>query len=291
MQVVIHPGVHKTDGDRLIKSLRKNSALFEQSGIAVPKPSRYRRLIRDTLQGMENGPPADDAAQFIQDAILDDAQPERIVLSNENFFCVPKLAISGGILYPKAEQKVALFAELFDEAAVELCMAIRDPASFLPAVFAEAPNDSFMDFMDGTDPMEIRWSSLIWRIRESVPDIGITVWCNEDTPLIWGEVLREVAGVEPTVALDGSYDLLPEIMSPEGLKRFYSYIDAHPDMTEMQIRRVISAFLDKFAIEEAIEEELDLPGWTEGYVEQLSAQYEEDLFEIGRIPGIQVITP
>jgi len=291
MQVVIHPGVHKTDGDRLIRSLRKNSALFEQSGIAVPKPSRYRRLIRDTLQGMENSPPADDAAQFIQDAILDDAQPERIVLSNENFFCVPKLAISSGILYPKAEQKVALFAELFDEAEVELCMAIRDPASFLPAVFSDAPNDSFMDFMDGTDPMEIRWSSLIWRIRESVPNIGITIWCNEDTPLIWGEVLREVAGVEPTVALDGSYDLLPEIMSAEGLKRFHSYIDAHPDMTEMQIRRVISAFLDKFAIEEAIEEELDLPGWTEEYVEQLSAQYEEDLFEIGRIPGIQVINP
>ncbi|MTJ04187.1 MAG: hypothetical protein FH759_05755 [Sediminimonas qiaohouensis] len=291
MQVVIHPGVHKTDDDRLLKSLRKNSELFQASGVAVPTPSTYRRLIRDTLQAMENGPPAEDAAQLIFDAMLDDEQPERVLLSNENFFCVPKLAISSGILYPKAEQKIALFTELFDEADIELCLAIRDPASFLPAVFADAPTESFMDFMDGTDALDIRWSNLIWRIREAAPDIGITVWCNEDTPLIWGEVLREVAGVEPIVALDGSYDLLSEIMSQEGLKRFRSYMDAHPNMTEVQIRRVIAAFLDKFAMEDAIEEELDLPGWTEDYVDRISTQYEEDMFEIGRIPGVQMITP
>ena len=57
MQIALHPGVHKTDDDRLIKSLRKNAALFERDGIAVPRPSRYRRLVRDTLQAMEKAPP------------------------------------------------------------------------------------------------------------------------------------------------------------------------------------------------------------------------------------------
>ena len=291
MQVVLHPGVHKTDDDRLIKSLRKNAALFERTGVAVPRPSSYRRLVRDTLQAMENAPPADDAAQLSLDSMLDDAQPERVVMSNENFFCVPKLAISGGILYPKAEEKVARFAELFDTAEVELFMAVRDPASFLPAVFAEAPHTSFLDFMDGTDAMEIRWSSLVRRIRAAAPDVPVTVWCNEDTPLIWGEVLREVAATEPTVDMDGTYDLLDEIMSKEGIKRFHAYMDEHPGMTEVQKRRVISAFLDKYALDEEIEEELDLPDWTEAYVEALSAQYEEDTFEIARIPGVQMITP
>jgi hypothetical protein len=291
MQVVLHPGVHKTDDDRLVKSLLKNTALFEQAGVSVPRPSRYRRLVRDTVQAMANAPPAEDAAQLILDAVLDDSQPERIVMSIENFFCVPKLAISNGILYPNAEERVARFADLFNDAEVELFMAIRDPASFLPAVFAEAPHPSFLDFMDGTDAMDIRWSTLIRRIRAAAPDVPVTVWCNEDTPLIWGEVLREVAGVDPTVDLNGAHDLLDEIMSKEGLKRFHAYMAEHPGMTEVQKRRVISAFLDKFALDDEIEEELDLPDWTEAYVESLSAQYEEDTFEIGRIPGVQLITP
>ncbi|WP_296762583.1 hypothetical protein [Sediminimonas sp.] len=291
MQVVLHPGVHKTDDDRLVKSLLKNTALLEQAGVSVPRPSRYRRLVRDTVQAMANAPPAEDAAQLILDAVLDDSQPERIVMSIENFFCVPKLAISNGILYPNAEERVARFADLFSDAEVELFMAIRDPASFLPAVFAEAPHPSFLDFMDGTDAMDIRWSTLIRRIRAAAPDVPVTVWCNEDTPLIWGEVLREVAGVDPTVDLNGAHDLLDEIMSKEGLKRFHAYMAEHPGMTEVQKRRVISAFLDKFALDDEIEEELDLPDWTEAYVESLSAQYEEDTFEIGRIPGVQLITP
>ena len=228
---------------------------------------------------------------MILDDVLDDAKPDRVVMSNENLFCVPKLAVSGGVLYPKAEERLARFTELFDTAQVELFMAVRDPASFLPAVFAEAPHSSFLDFMDGTDAMEIRWSALIRRIRAAVPDVAITVWCNEDTPLIWGEVLREVAGVDPTVELDGAYDLVEEIMSKEGLKRFHAYMADHPGMTEVQKRRVISAFLDKFALDDEIEEELDLPEWTEDFVESLSAQYEEDTFEIARIPGVQMITP
>ena len=44
-------------------------------------------------------------------------------------------------------------------------------------------------------------------------------------------------------------------MSKEGMQRFAAYLKSHPDMTEIQKRRVISAFLDKFALEEEIEEE------------------------------------
>lgn len=292
MQVILHPGVYNTGGDRLVNSLRRNDTVLEEAGISVPAPSAYRRLIRDTVQLMERGDAIGDAREQIVDAFCDaPTPPERVILSNENFFCVPKLAISNGALYPKAPRRIALFCELFPAAEVELSLAICDPASFLPAVFATANSSSFLDYMDGTDALDIRWSDLIWRIREAAPDIAITVWCNEDTPLVWGEVLREVAGLDHTVKIEGSDDLLPEIMSKEGLKRFRNYIDEHPDLTEVQRRRVIAAFLDKYALEEAIEEELDLPGWTEDYVERLSAQYEEDTFEIGRIPGVQMITP
>ena len=75
------------------------------------------------------------------------------------------------------------------------------------------------------------------------------------------------------------------------MSRFDSYLEKHPGMTEMQKRRVISAFLDKFANEDAIEEELDLPGWTDETVDELSDLYDDDLYNIGRIPGITLLSP
>ena len=43
--------------------------------------------------------------------------------------------------------------------------------------------------------------------------------------------------------------------------------------------------------EVGIEEELDLPGWTEALVDELSEIYDEDVFEISRIPGVNFIAP
>ena len=40
-----------------------------------------------------------------------------------------------------------------------------------------------------------------------------------------------------------------------------------------------------------VEEEVDLPGWTEPLVDQLTEQYEEDIFEISRIPGVTFLSP
>ena len=80
-------------------------------------------------------------------------------------------------------------------------------------------------------------------------------------------------------------------MSKEGMERFRAYLKSHPTMTEMQKRRVIAAFLDKFAIEEEIEEELDAPGWTDETVEAVTEVYEEDMLAVGRIPGVSLIAP
>ena len=79
-------------------------------------------------------------------------------------------------------------------------------------------------------------------------------------------------------------------MSKEGMQRFAAYLKSHPDMTEIQKRRVISAFLDKFALEE-IEEELDLAGWTEDLMDDMMDVYDEDMLEVQRIPGVTLIAP
>ena len=291
MQLILHAGVHATDEDRLIKCLLKNTGALSGLGVAVPGPSRYRRMIRDMLHAMAEGDLLPDARDVLLDAILDQDQPERVVLSNDNFFSVPKLAVGRGVFYPGAEQKLARLARVFAQDRIELYLGLRNPASFLPAVFARSPDMEFEAFMGGSDPRELRWSELLERVRREAPEIPLTVWCNEDTPLIWAPLIREMAGLEPETKITGGFDLLSEIMSKDGMQRFRAYLKAHPVMTEIQKRRVIAAFLDKYALEEAIAEEVDLPGWDGDLIDALTESYEEDIFRIQRMPGVRLIAP
>ncbi|MGH1578732.1 hypothetical protein [Planktotalea sp.] len=293
MQVILHAGVHCTDDGKLLKTLFKNRAAFQEQGIALPRPRHYRQLLGATIKALSKRSAGPDSRMAFLDAIMDiDAdEVDRLILHNENFFCVPKLAFHKGRIYPHAGSRMAYLTHLFPEDEVELFLGIRNPATHLPTMYAATPHTQFVEFIDGADPRDIYWSDLIKSIRQEAPNVHVTVWCNEDTPLIWGELVREIAGLAANEPIEGAFDLLSEIMSPEGMTRFESYLASHPDMTEMQTRRVITAFLDKFALDDMVEEELDLQGWTEHLVEDLTDQYEEDIFEISRIPGVTLLSP
>ena len=58
-----------------------------------------------------------------------------------------------------------------------------------------------------------------------------------------------------------------------------------------QRRKVVSAFLDKFARPDRLEFSFDLPDWTEETVAALTRRYERDLVYIAGLPGVTVIAP
>jgi len=195
------------------------------------------------------------------------------------------------VLYKKAEQRLRSLRSIFGAGGLEIFLSIRNPATFLPAMLQNTPHGTLEALVQGLDPHDLRWSDLVARMVRAVPDVPLTVWCDEDSPLVWGEVVREMAGVPATFDLIGQYSRMAEIMTKEGMDRFRTYIGERPDLTEMQVRRVMVAFLDKYADPAKLEDELDLPGWTDDMVQDLTEQYEEDLFEIGRLPGVTLITP
>ena len=293
MQIILHAGAHCTDEDKLLRSAFKNSTDLRGDGVLLPKPSAYRKLLSATMNALNEADPSADARNGFLDAVLGQGyeDPERIVLSSESFFTVPKLSLGANVIYPKAGERMRNLQRLFRGDQIELKLGIRNPATWLPAVFAATPHEYFSDFLAGCDAQYLRWSDVVLRIKDASPSVPVTVWCNEDTPLIWGQILREILGLEPAVKLKGAFDLLGEIMSDEGMKRFRAYLQTHPEMTEVQKRRVMVAFLDKFALEDEVEEELDLPGWTEDYVDQMSNAYDEDVYYLSRIPGVTVIQP
>lgn len=291
MQVIIHSGAHATEDDRLLKTLLRNKDIFAAQGTAVPGPGKYRHLLKDCMAALATAAPAPDSRDVLWDAILDEEQADRVILSNPHFFGSQRQALEGNRLYPEAETRLRALRQLFPHDQLELFIAVRNPAAFVPAVLENAGGPRVQQVLESCDPLELRWSELMTRLREAAPEVAITVWCYEDMPLIWGQLIRDFGGLEVNAKVQGGMDLLSTIMTREGMKRLRAYLHEHKDMTEMLRRRVYAAFLDKFAIEDEIEEELDLPGWTEALVAAATESYEEDVFRLQRIPGVTLIAP
>ncbi|MCV3274001.1 hypothetical protein [Roseobacter sinensis] len=291
MQLLFHTGAHFTEEERLMRSLLKNKDSFGAHGVAVPGPGKYRKLLRQTMEAMDFSEPAAQARDVLLDAILDSATADRVILSDSDFFGPVRGALRREVIYPNAPKRMAQMAEIFQADEIELFMAVKNPATFLPAAYQRSDAEDLSEFTGGIDPRTVRWSDMVLRIREAVPHVSITLWCSEDSPLIWPEIIREMGRIDPAEDIVGGYDLLGEIMAPEGMTRFRAFLDKHPTMTEIQRRRAMVAFLDKFALDEAIEEVLDMPGWTDALVDEMTKAYDDDVFAITRMPGVQVISP
>ncbi len=291
MQIAYHIGANCTDDDLLIRCLLKNADDIVDDGIVVPRPADYRILIRDTIHGLAGRTPPPDAREILLDAMLEGGLPHRIVLSNPDFICVPQRIFERGAFYALTEPKVRGLRRLFPDDDLELFLSLRDPATFLPAAFAAARQASFGAFMQGFDPMALRWSDLVARIKACLPRVPLTVWCNEDTPLLWGDILRQVAGLPDDYPVEGEFDLIAGIMRPDGMDRLLAYLATHPPRTTEERRRVIAGFLQRYALAEEIEEEVDLPGWTEATLAALTHGYEADMEIISRMEGVTLLTP
>ena len=291
MQLVFHAGAHFTEEERLMKCLLRNKDVMSEHGIAVPGPGKYRKLLRQTFSALSEGAPAGDAAEILLDAILDGARAQRVVMSNAHLFGPPLATIRQGVLCRNAPDRVAQLAQIFHRQDVEIFLAVRNPATYLPACVRVAANVSVPEVLGGVDPRDIRWSDTVERIRAAAPDVPITLWCNEDAPLLWAQIIREIAGVEQAVSMTGDFDLLAEIMSEDGMVAFMDHLNADPNMPQPQLRNAMVSFLEKYVLDEEIEEEIDVPGWTGGLVDELSDIYDEDMLEIAGFPGIRVLSP
>jgi len=291
MQVVYHLGAPCTDNDLLLQSLLKSRSALAQDRILVPTPGRYRALIRDAAMSLKGMPATEDMQEALLDAIIDEPEVDRLILSDPRFICLNRLVVQGPQIWPMIERQTDALRALWPGEEIEFFIGIRNPATLIPALFTASRFSDFAEFTENMQPRVLAWSEMVRRLRNAQPDTHIVVWCNEDTPLIWGEVLREMAGVASDTQLAGQDDLLQSIMQPAGFARMQDYLAQTPPADEAQRRRVVAAFLERYAKEDEIEETLDLPGWTEELVEQMSASYEDDIDVIAGIRDVTLLTP
>ncbi|MFM2355478.1 MAG: hypothetical protein RLZZ528_1214 [Pseudomonadota bacterium] len=291
MQIIFHLGTHCTDEERLVRTLLRNRGALAPHGVAVPAPGRYRTVLRDALVALHGGI-ADRAAQeALLDSILDQDDPGRVIFTNDYFMGLPLRAIGDSGLYPTAGRRAAALANLFPDAETEFHLAIRNPATLVPALLARAPGTTYPALVGDTQPAALRWLPVIRRIAAQAPESRVVVWCNEDTPVIWPEVLRRVAGVPPDFALEGEYDLAETLMTEAGFSRMTSFLQAHPPQSISARRKILTAFLEKFHRPDSLTMEVPLPGWTDDLVAAITDDYDRECDEIRRMARVEMILP
>ncbi|MBT0958662.1 hypothetical protein IV417_14825 [Alphaproteobacteria bacterium KMM 3653] len=292
MDIAYHLGVHCTDENRLYRCLMKNRAQLGNRGVIISGPGRYRPILREAISTLKGERASQEMQDTILAAILDTDKAERLVFSNEQFICADRGALKDGGIYADAGLKATWISNLFPEDNTSFYMAIRNPATLIPALYHRiGAEEDFLSYMTGVVPTDLRWSDTIASMRSNAPNAPVTVWCNEDTPLIWGEVLRAVGGFADEQNIHSEFDFHLTLMSQEGVTRLENYLQTHPPKTRGQRVRVLSAFLDKYASAEALEVELDLPGWTAELIADLTARYEEDCTRIAAMEDVTFIRP
>lgn len=290
MRIVYHLGAHCTDDERLLRCLLKNRGVLAKEGIIVPGPAKYRSLLRDTAMTLKGQPADQDTQALVLDQIMSEDRAERLILSWDSFIGYTRGAARGG-LYKSAGERMKAYGQIFPGIDTEYYLAIRNPATFIPAVFQKQRGLTLDEFLNELEPAKMRWSDMIANLRALNPDVPLTVWCDEDTPLLWPEVLQAVSGHSSLITLEDTDDLLASIMSADGMQRMASYLASHPPQNPAQRQRIVSAFLDKFALPEQIEVELEFPGWSEDIVQQLTEAYDRDVSRIIAMDGVRFLSP
>jgi hypothetical protein len=291
MQIAFHIGAHSTDDDLLLNCLRQNAGLLAQNGTLAPAGEQYRPVLREAvrrLQGTQSDPAGEEA---VLEAILKGMDGRRLVMSSENFICVPQRVFDDTAFYGKMDQKAGWLRNVFPRHDVSFHIGLRSPATLVPALFERCGKGDFAAYLSAINLDLLSWFDVIRRLRFAVPDAGITIWCNEDTPLIWPEVLTHVAGMPEGTPLQGQHARMRAVLNTDGLERYLAYLDHHPGITTAQRRWAAISFLDRYGNAEEMEESYDLPDWTQDRIEALDMVYEEDLEDIMTLPDITVIRP
>lgn len=291
MQVVFHCGVHGTDNYRMVKTLQHNRDWLLRNGVEPVTPNRHRDVFNEALLSLQGSAATPEMEQVMLDAVLDSDNPRRIICSTPSFLGRARRAISRQGLYDSAGEKMAALANLFPSAEIEFFIAMKNPATLIPFVLSQEGSGSYDDEMGGLDPMSLRWAPMMRSVLAALPGRRIVVWCHEDTSLIWPEVVRRIATMPNDVPLKAGLQILGDILHPDGIQMIREAMAQEPRLTIESRRRIFAAALQKHALPDQIEADIDLPGWSQRLVDRITAAYDEDIAEIAALSGLEFITP
>lgn len=290
MQMVFHLGVHGTDGDRLLKTLLNNRAWLLQHGTEVVPPARHRGLFEEAMMALNGGQATPEMQHIMLDAMLDSEAPHRVLMSSPLLLGAAARAVGAEGLYPQIGTRITGLANLFPQAQSEFFLAIRNPAVLLTKLLPQIPG-GYEAMMQGSQPQQLRWRDTIRRLVAAARGRRVVVWCHEDVPMIWPELVRLTGDMPPEAPMAGALLYLHELLGDAELARLREALGARDQLTIAQRRQITAEILHRHILPHALDEDISLPGWTQDTVDQVTDNYHADVAEIAVLPGVEFIMP
>ncbi|KIC42034.1 hypothetical protein RA27_01095 [Ruegeria sp. ANG-R] len=291
MQMVIQAGAHFTDDAQLLHLLQANAQIVGENHTAFWGLRPFRKIFRPALKPSDNRPSQQDTLAQFRKLLPKDQQVDRAILSSALYLGERSSIIMDGQFYPNAGQRMAYLDHLFSDSTVELFVGLRNPGSFIPNVLMLLSARERERIIDTTDLSCLSWLTVIEDIRDLAPDVKITLWSNEDSPLICGQIARALAGLPEDTPLEQEFALLTSLVSEVGKREIQSLIEQRDAAHNPAFRDSLAQIFQQHALTDAIEEEVKLPGWNEDIVAAFTELYEQDLARLQTMPDIRFLKP
>ncbi len=291
MQVVIHAGVAFTDEGRFVELFKINTKVLSNQNVTLSGFGAYKQHFRPALDTLEPGSDAASTRESFLKRLPKDNLVDRAILSTPRFIGEIETSIMDGQFFPHAGQRIAYLGDVFDGMQVDLFLGLRNPGSFIPRVLMSLPEVERRRIMDQTDLSCLSWLTMIDNIRDLAPDVNITIWSNEESPLIWGDIARAMAGLPEHTTLNEEFSLLSSLLSDAGKQEIQALIQRNLTAESPDLRTELSRIFEEHALPDAIEEELDLPGWSDDIISAFTEIYEQDLAMLESMPEIRFLRP
>ena len=210
-RLVICAGAHKTASSHLQHSLLGSQAALNALGIAVIGPKAMRQDLTPFSQFLRDGM-TPQVVRAGANGFLHHhgGEADTVVLMDENILggTDRKMLLRKTRLYPWAPRRLARLLDLFEGHDVQLTLATRNPATFLPSCWSESLHhgryDDFSEYVRGFDPARPIWTALVDRLQEACPDLKIMLWRYEDYAELGTSLFSHLLkpGAENAVQLD-----------------------------------------------------------------------------------------
>ncbi len=290
MRLAIHAGALFTDDGRFIKFMRANAKILAGFDRYFLGARAYRRVFRDFLETADPSAASSDAPVALQKLLPQEAPVKRAILTCAQFLGENETCIQDGQFYPGAGHRISRIAQCFPDAPVEVYIGLCNPAGFIPKALIQMSDDQRQNTLKTTDLSCLSWLTMIEDIRDFAPDAKITLWSNEESPLIWGDILCAIADLPEDTPLNRELGFLSSLVSDEGKHEIQDVLRRQDVRSNPKRREALAAILKEYAQPDAIEEDLDLPGWNEEIVASFTELYEQDLARLQSMPDIRFLT-
>lgn len=283
-------GPHQTGAPLLQEAFLSAREPLRTEGVGVIAGAEVRDHLRLALH--PEGRSATEVKALTR-AALDRLCPgaRHVVVIEENALGTlarPQFLGESGILYPFAAKRLRDALAAFGGAEVRVGLAIRHPASFLPACWAEqlrqAPWQSFADFAAALPPAGVRW---LWLVNRMLPVCStLTLWSAEDLAALRPHLIDWATGLRGFGATLALPDLPPAApLSHRAITQLHARMAENPGADyRLLLRRARTA----------ARQQPDQPAFDPWSAEDRAAFdrfHAEDLRDLAALPAVTRLSP